>query len=163
MGRTTIWLADTFKEVVGADVSGPHLALARRAAADRQKHNIKFLQVTSRRAFENLPEFDTFVSIIVLQHNPPPLIAFMLNQVFRKLRPAGIAYFQVPTYGLNYEFDLSRYLDKEMPAGVPEMHALPQPVLFRLIEHAGCELIEIREDRAGGPHMVSNRLLVRKK
>jgi SAM-dependent methyltransferase len=163
VGRTTVWLADTFQHVVAADVSGPHLAIPRRAAADRGKYNINFLQVNSRTVFENLPEFDAFLSIIVLQHNPPPLIAFMLGQIFKKLRPGGIAYFQILTYGLDYEFTLDEYLEKKVPPGTPELHVLPQRELFRLMEQADCELVEIREDRAAGRELVSNRLLIRKK
>jgi len=163
IGRTTIWLADAFRQVIAADLSAPHLALAKETAAQRGTRNIQFLHTASRHAFEALPPFDTFLSIIVLQHNPPPLIAYLLNQVLGKLRPGGIAYFQVPTYGVHYEFRLAEYLKTELPPGTPEMHVLPQPDLFRLIEERRCELLEIREDGAAGPDMVSNRLLVRKK
>jgi SAM-dependent methyltransferase len=163
VGRTTVWLADAFSHVIAADLSAPHLQLARQAGDRSGKQNITFLQVNSRNAFENLPEFDTFLSIIVLQHNAPPLIAFMLRQILRKLRAGGIAYFQIPTYGLHYEFSLDAYLRDGVPSGSAEMHVLPQPELFRIIEGMGCEPIEIREDGAAGPQMISNRVLVRKK
>ncbi|MBV9585037.1 MAG: methyltransferase domain-containing protein [Alphaproteobacteria bacterium] len=163
IGRTTIWLANAFQKVIAAELSAPHLALAQKAVTQYGKRNISFLHVNARHTFATLPEFDAFLSIIVFQHNPPPLIYYMLTEILGRLRPGGVAYFQVPTYGLNYEFVLQDYLQNELPPGTPEMHVLPQPELFRVIDQTGCELLEIREDGAAGPDMISNRLFVRKK
>ena len=162
LGRTTIWLAEAFAQVIGADISPAHLALARQTASRFGKTNVDFLHLHSPREFESLPEFDVFFSIIVLQHNPPPLIDYLLRQALRKLRLDGIAYFQIPTFSPRYRFSLEEYLTRELEPA-PEMHVLPQPQLFRLIEEEGGELIEIREDGAAGPEFVSNRVLVRKK
>ena len=79
-----------------------------------------------------------------------------------RLAVGGVAYFQVPTYCVGYEFSGRAYLGG--PSATMEMHVLPQESLFALIEEAGCQLLEIREDDAtGSPIMVSNSVLVRKR
>jgi SAM-dependent methyltransferase len=162
LGRSTVWLAKQFRDVVGADVSKEHLRLAKEAVQRLGMTNVRLVHVNTIASLATLDSFDAFFSIIVLQHNPPPLIATMLNSFLAKLKPGGVAYFQVPTYIMNYGFKADTYLAREQPPGVPEMHAIPQPVLFQLVEHAGCKLIEIREDAAAGPAAISNRLLVQK-
>jgi SAM-dependent methyltransferase len=162
LGRSTIFLSEEFERVLALDISAAHLQLARGFVNEHGKHNVEFLHVNTLATFENVPEFDAFFSIIVLQHNPPPLIAYLLKLVLRKLRSNGLAYFQIPTYKLNYEFVLDTYLAREQPRGIPEVHALPQRDLFRIVQNAKCEVLEIREDDAAGPQAVSNRILVRK-
>src|SRR5579863_2311530 len=82
VGRLTVWLAGLFERVVAADISPPHLALAREALDRRDVH---LLHLDSFDAIETVPEFDVFISVIVLQHNPPPLIAMLLRAVLKKL------------------------------------------------------------------------------
>src|SRR6185312_16344062 len=91
VGRLTVWLAKSFKKVIAADISQPHLHLAREAAAERGINNIKFQLLNKISEIERLPRFDCFVSIIVLQHNPPPVIGYMLKILFEKLKPGGFA------------------------------------------------------------------------
>ena len=164
LGRNTIWLAELFDRVVAVDISAAHLAAARQSViVERGKRNVEFLHVHSRAGYLSLPEFDAFVCLLVLQHNSPPMMAFVLRQVLRKLRPNGIGYFQIPVFGLRYSFTLQEYLDRPITPGMPEMHALPQATLFRLIEEADCELLDIREDGAAGPLFLSNRVTIRKR
>ena len=68
----------------------------------------------------------------------------------------------MPTHTIGYRFDAERYLANEQAPGVPEMHVIPQTVLLRIIEDAGCQLLEMREDGAAGFHSISNRLLVQR-
>ena len=77
-----------------------------------------------------------------VQHNPPPLIAFMLRTPTEKLRPGGVGYLQVPTHTIGYRFDAERYLANGQAPGVPEMLVIPQTVLLRIIEDAGCQLLD---------------------
>jgi hypothetical protein len=45
---------------------------------------------------------DLNISIIVVQHNPPPVMAFILGHMLRWLKANGIASFQVPNlFGTN--------------------------------------------------------------
>ncbi|MBV9634027.1 MAG: class I SAM-dependent methyltransferase [Methylobacteriaceae bacterium] len=163
LGRSTIWLADQFKHVIAADISSTHLALAEQTIRRFGKNNVTLRHVNSVRLFEAETPFDAFFSIIVLQHNPPPLISFILRTVLARLRPGGIAYFQMPTYIVGYKFEVELYLSNRQPPGVPEMHVVPQHMLFKLINDCDCRLLEIREDPAAGLRAVSSRVFVQKR
>lgn len=162
VGRSTIWLARHFRTVIGADVSAPHLNLARQAAKDFARSNISFVRVNRLDEIEGLPQSDAFFSIIVLQHNPPPLIRHLLGVILGKLRSGGLAYFQVPTYGRSYGFRIENYLSAEVRLGVPEMHVLPRSELLAVAGEKGCRVLDMSEDGAAGPSFVSNRVLLRK-
>jgi SAM-dependent methyltransferase len=162
LGRSTIWLAEVFRTVVGADISAPHLRMAADIAARFGRTNISFLNVSDLARLATAPAYDAFFSLIVLQHNPPPIIHALLSTILGRLRPGGIANFQVPTYRLGYEFDAAKYLATPLRLGVPEMHVIPQPDLHALIEAAGCRVLEMREDGAAGGDHISSRLFLRK-
>ena len=60
-----------------------------------------------------LERVDLVYSIMVLQHNPPPVIRLIVREFLRALNPGGVAYFQVPTYMAGYGFDAEAYLAEE--------------------------------------------------
>jgi 2-polyprenyl-3-methyl-5-hydroxy-6-metoxy-1,4-benzoquinol methylase len=163
VGRVSIWLARLFPHIIASDISLPHIDIARKTAIQHGCRNVDWRKLDALADLESLTEFDAFFSIIVLQHNPPPVIAQILRTLLRKLQQNGIGYFQVPTYGLHYSFNARLYLDTLVHTGNMEMHVLPQDTLFSLIEDCGCQLLEIREDDRAGPTMVSNAVLVRKR
>jgi SAM-dependent methyltransferase len=166
LGRLTVWLADLFERVVAADISRPHLDRAREALNSRQRTNVDLFHINSFGAIDAVPAFDVFISVIVLQHNPPPLIAALLKAILSKLRPGGIAYFQVPTYSPGYRFHIDEYLHNASFGGDTqiEMHVIPQHRLFDILERSGCCLLECREDAwvSGIPEMISNSIFVKK-
>ncbi|HEY1747976.1 MAG TPA: methyltransferase domain-containing protein [Xanthobacteraceae bacterium] len=164
VGRVTVWLAGEFAEVIGGDISQAHLNLATKALTQRSISNVRLVRLEDL-ALDAIPEFDVFVSVIVLQHNPPPVAAALLNMALRKLRPGGIAYFQVPTYGPAYAFSVSEYLAQIEKSNGMEMHILPQGVIFEILNRNGCDLVECRENDAVGDHegFVSNLFFARKR
>jgi SAM-dependent methyltransferase len=164
VGRVTLWLSRMFQQVIAADISASHLKVANEALANFKRTNVTTIKLVSLQDLEACPEFDAFFSVIVLQHNPPPIMAYLLSSILKKLNPSGIGYFQIPTYSKGYRFEARSYLaGLEHERGM-EMHVLPQPELFRLLEQSGCDLLEIREDSwTGDPNMVSNSVLVRKR
>jgi SAM-dependent methyltransferase len=163
VGRLSIWLAELFEEIIGADVSSAHLTLARQAVDRFERKNVELLHLASFAALEAVPEFDVFISLIVLQHNPPPLIVALLRTVLNRLRPGGIAYFQVPTYRKNYRFQIDEYLRHMSPSRGMEMHVIPQHLLFDILQQSGCQLLECREDRCTGDYgTISNSIFARK-
>jgi SAM-dependent methyltransferase len=105
--------------------------------------------------------FDLWFSHIVLQHNPPPVIANVLRRMFSMLAPGGVAIFQVPTYSPGYRFNAEVYLAEPRQKNI-EMHCLPQPVVFKLAAQAGCIPLEVREDLAMGYPWISNIFVFRK-
>jgi SAM-dependent methyltransferase len=163
VGRMTIPLSQRFDEVIGFDISAPHLRLAKeRIDLQGAGERISLKRAENNIDLRSLGTFDFIFSVIVLQHNPPPLIREILEQFCDVLRPEGLAYFQVPTYRRGYVFELSRYLQSD-ETGI-EMHAIPQNVVFSVLENRGCQLLEVREDGLVGiPDFISNAFLIQKR
>jgi SAM-dependent methyltransferase len=161
VGRVTPFLAETFRQVTAADVSNSHLTLAREQT--RGAPNVVFT-LAENAEFGMSETFDFWFSKIVLQHNPPPVIAMILSRALSLLAPGGVAIFQVPTYALGYRFCLHDYMAKLPDRGEIEMHVLPQPVVFNIARSAGCEVLEVLNDgAAGNPRAwTSNTFVLRK-
>jgi trans-aconitate methyltransferase len=178
-GRVTEWLARRFPRVVAADISRAHLAVAEGAIAEAawaeaaaaekaagatpaRALNVTFLHLARLDDLAALPEYDVLYSRIVLQHNPPPLIAMILARLLAGLAPGGVAYFQVPVWLPGYRFRVADYLAQLEPGGM-EMHALPQRRLLQIVQDAGCMVRDLVEDPLGPLFGgVSNTLLVEK-
>lgn len=163
VGRVTPYLAEAFKSVTACDISESHLGLAREAVERGGHTNVRFILARAPE-FGLTDAFDLWFSYIVLQHNPPPVIAMILRRAFRMLAPGGIAMFQVPTYASDYRFATQDYLANPTDAGTIEVHCLPQSVVFQLAHETGCVPLEVREDDAMGPPSawLSNTFIVRK-
>jgi SAM-dependent methyltransferase len=165
LGRTTRWLSEHFHRIVAMDVSSSHLELARQLNADApHADRITWTKLGSRDDFAAIPAFDLFFSMIVLQHNPPPVIGMVLESVAEKLRPGGFAFFQVPTYQRGYSFDVDSYLLLSAHDPNIEMHAFPQGEVFRIFRERGCIPLEVFEDGLSGhrDNHRSNSFLFRK-
>jgi 2-polyprenyl-3-methyl-5-hydroxy-6-metoxy-1,4-benzoquinol methylase len=145
VGRCTIWLAKRFGRVLAFDISEPHLSLARARAEAEGLNNIEFVHVKSKRDLLRMRGIDFFFSVIVLQHNPPPLILSILSHAFKGLSLGGIAYYQVPTYSLAYSFNLEDYLGRLTDRGM-EMHFVPQRAIFDLTAKYHLQPLEVMPD-----------------
>ncbi len=150
LGRVTRHLAPHFTDTIGADISTSHLALARQLAATDGVRAVEWMHVASLDSLANLPEVDFIYSVIVLQHNPPPVIERILSAFARILRPGGIAYFQLPTYRADYEFRLADYVRAQLGKKEMEMHAFPQQRVFEIFAEAGAIPLQVIEDGATG-------------
>ena len=169
VGRSTASLARLLPQVIAVDISPAHLTAARDHLARAGLANVNWHQVRSVEDFAALPRFDLLFSEIVLQHNPPPVIAAMLERLFARLDPGGYCLFQLPTYLEGYRFEVKSYLAASRPPDrndLPrsmEMHLLPQRVVYRLMREAGIELIEVVEDNlTGHPSYQSMTFFARK-
>ena len=163
VGRVTAALAQNFKQVIAVDISQPHIELAKEILAQENIHNVEFQQWRNMGNLYQIPAVDAIFTVITLQHNPPPIIAWTLRALLYSLKPSGIAYFQIPTYKNGYLFEAERYLDTQMPKDF-EMHFLPQKDIFKIIAGEHCALLEVREDPMVGEEnvMLSNTFLVQK-
>lgn len=163
VGRVTLALAARFAEVLGVDVSESHLALAREEASRRAAGNVSFARIEAVEDVGRLPSCDLVLSLIVLQHNPPPVMRALFAALLGRVSPGGAAVIQVPTYlPAGYRFDAKEYLacgGREM-----ETHALPQAECFRLVAAAGMELLEVLDDSwlGFGPGSRSNTFVMRR-
>lgn len=154
VGRVTEHFARTVASVEALDVSSAHLALAEARMRDLKLDNAHFRQLGHPEGVLESGEADLLYSVIVLQHNPPPVAAFILDQSLSKVRHRGWAFFQVPTYGQKYSFRADQYVHD--PARM-EMHVIPQAQVFEILERRGYRLLEVQEDAwTGDPHWVSN-------
>ena len=146
VGRITSWLSQKFKTVIGYDISRAHLHLAQQHFDKSSYKNISLHHLRELSDIEKLPQVDLVFSVIVLQHNPPPIIKLIIKWLIRALNPGGIAFFQVPTYRNGYSFILKNYLSDEIKNHTMEMHVLPQNELFEVIHNENGKVIEVLED-----------------
>lgn len=163
VGRATGGLSSHFDRVFAYDISEPHLALARQHLLKGGRSNVTLRRIDSIASLSDLERVDVVFSIIVLQHNPPPVIAHILRMLLRSLNAGGVAFFQVPTYALGYEFDARKYLQSKAPASNSEMHLLPQSTIFRIALEEGCAVLEVQPDLyVRTQRWVSNTFLVQR-
>jgi SAM-dependent methyltransferase len=162
VGRVTAALAKRFHEVVAVDISQSHLDIAKNELLQFQlASHIDYQQLSQLRQISTFGKFDVVYTKIVLQHNPPPVIEYLLRSMLNCLNPGGVALFQVPIYKAGYDFNISRYLNKEH-SELMDMHFFPQAELFKLIQDFNCQIHELREDDAIGISLTSfsNSILV---
>lgn len=163
IGRLTLPLATRFDRVHAYDISANHLALARDRTQKHGINNVIFHLCNDLSHLEQFDNCDVLYSRIVLQHNPPPIIAELLGTFLRSLSPGGIAVFQLPTYGANYRFNIDEYLVQSGNRDM-EMHCFPQSEVLAIIAKEGCIPLEVREDGALGGYQgwISNTFVVRR-
>ena len=161
LGRVTAHLASAFPAVIACDISQSHLLQAKQTLARTGTTNAEF-RLVSLPEFGMHNSFDLWFSRIVLQHNPPPVIAMILGRALACLAPGGLAVFQVPTYAIGYRFRANEYLRSIGQKGEIEMHVLPQRAVLQVAQQAGCVLLELREDihSAGHPAIWLSNLFV---
>ncbi len=162
LGRVTQHLAPNFEHITAVDISAAHLEKARALAESAGIGSIDWLHLESLEQLSELPQVDVIYSMIVLQHNPPPVIERIIKTFARILRPGGFAYFQVPTYRLGYEFRLADYIEGKLEPGM-EMHVYPQARIFEIFAAAGAVPVSVVEDGCTGiPHERSNTFIFQK-
>ena len=147
VGRVTRFLAERFDHVIGADISRGNLDLAGTYLHDSSVPNVDLILLRDLEQLEDIDGYDFFYSVIVLQHNPPPIMARMLSIILKKLRSGGAFLFQVPTHVPAYEFSVQSYLESDDLVGVGfDMHALPMHIVFQIIQEAGGHVKEAIAD-----------------
>lgn len=184
VGRVTRWLAGRFERVFAYDISQAHLEVASSYLVGQGIQNVSLAHLTQVQDVEHLARVDLIYSLIVLQHNPPPVIAYILRRFIRALNPGGVAFFQVPTYRLGYSFSLNEYLANhslepqtseglqegratsqvQVKEPLMEMHLLPQSTIFEILRQEGARVVDMIEDGWTGSRYqeVSNTFLVQK-
>lgn len=150
VGRVTRFLAQRFDTVIGVDVSAANLEVGRRRLHDEGVANVELIQLCDLAALGELPEVDVFFSVIVLQHNSPPIQTAMLDAILAKIRPGGGCLFQTVTNRTGYSFDADAYI--ATPAGGMEMHALPQSAVLALLQRHGLQVREVVMDSWTGDY-----------
>jgi SAM-dependent methyltransferase len=155
LGRATSRICRQFERVVGCDISAVHLGIARDVLRQQGAVNVE-LKEANATDFGMSDPFDLWYSGLVLQHNPPPLIAMIIERALTMLRPRGLAIFQVPVYRPGYAFKVRQYRRSARDTGAFEMHLLPQSAILQIARQAGCAPLEIRDNRSAGEPWVCN-------
>lgn len=162
VGRVSIPLSKIAGELHCYDISLKHLELAKARAEHEGVNNISFHHVTDPD-LQLEDKLDLFYSVIVLQHNPPPLISHILNHALEQLRSGGVAVFQAVVFRKNYHFNLGEYL-RESESEQIEMHAFPQHAIFELLEKNDCRILDVTDFSPNMRHsLISNIFTVRKR
>lgn len=164
VGRVTSALAKKFTKVTAYDISSSHLKIAKEYMRSHNLSNVEFVLLHSPEQIA-FPKTDAIYSVIVLQHNPLPIIRLIVQAMLKALNPGGVAFFQVPTYRLDYNFSLSDYLSHDMQKDDMEMHVFPQHEVFRIADEEECKIIEVLEDGWAGLNSGerSNTFLIQKR
>lgn len=144
VGRITRHLADRFERVIAVDISPGNLALCKRYLADEGITNVETRLIRDIEEVAKLPQVDFFYSMIVLQHNPPPIQYRLLEILLGKLGPGGQCLFQTVADLPGYSFEAESYLAS--PSPTMEIHSLPMATVHRLIREAGLMLDTARMD-----------------
>jgi SAM-dependent methyltransferase len=144
VGRVTSHLAKRFDEVVAVDISPRNLEICVETLRGQGCRNITPLLLKSPEDAAGIPAHDLLFSTIVLQHNPPPVQAFLLDILLSKLNPGGMFLVQIPTHTPDYAFDAEAYLAS--PVIDMELHNLPMPDVFRLLTKHRAEPLEVLMD-----------------
>ena len=148
VGRLTLPLSEVFEHVTGYDISPGNLAECDALVAAQGRSNITTRLMTRIEDIHAAPDFDVLFTVIVLQHNPPPVQKYILDVLLAKIRPGGIAYFQLPTFIPGYRFTAGKYL-RSTPQDM-EMHALPMRDVLALLRVHGFQVLEVLQDQFTG-------------
>lgn len=143
VGRITQHLARRFRDVTGLDISRPHLDQAAATLRAAGQTNVVLRQVTGQELMP-VASCDLWFSVIVLQHDPPPVAMEVLSRAFDSLSPGGVAIFQVPVWLAGYRFRAREYL-AAWPGRNMELHCVPQGAVLALARRKGLVLRELRE------------------
>jgi SAM-dependent methyltransferase len=148
VGRVTQHLAASFDKVLAIDISEGNLAECRKMADARGLANIETRLLISPEDLKDLPPIDFFYSMIVLQHDPPPVQKYILDIIFGKIAACGGFLFQAQTYAPFDSFSVEDHLAS--PLHTMDMHSLPMHEILRLAEKHGLSIREVLPDNWTG-------------
>lgn len=165
VGRLTRALAPLFERVDGVDVSPTMIERARGFTTDPRVQ----YHVGASPDLGTFPDgsFDLVLSILVLQHIPPPFNETYVAEFTRVVRPGGILLFQAPHARRREQLQrgpLRRLAARVLrPERVElEMYALPRDRVEGILRGSGCEIVDVRADGWAGDEWESYVYLARK-
>lgn len=148
VGRITRFLAKHFDKVIAADISPGNLALCEQYLRKEQVQNVRVMQLRQLAELAGVAPFGGFFSLIVLQHNPPPVQLFLLKTLLAKVTPGGFCFFQVPTARSGYRYSVADHL--RSPVSEMDMHCLPMRHVLGLLVQTGFRIVEVIKDSWAG-------------
>ena len=152
VGRWTYYLAELFDEVIATEISPGNLELCRQRTSPFAER-IRHVLITDLADFDDLGPFSFVLTELVLQHNPPPVMTYILESVLSQLSPGGLAVFQVPIFATNYQFDADSFMKSEKAQ--MDMHVLPLEHVQTILIRNNMRIKSISLDGAAGPGRIS--------
>lgn len=165
VGRLTQALAGYCDEVVGVDIAPSMIGQATRL--NRYGERCRYLvNPGTDLTLVGAERFDLVYTNMVLQHMPRAYSAQYIAEFLRILSPGGVAVFQIPARPSGTPIGiLLRVLPDRLIRVIRkmDMYGTPRDRVVRIVEDAGGEVLDIRDDNYAGPHWVGYRYCVRKR
>jgi methylase of polypeptide subunit release factors len=144
VGRVTAQLAPRFEKIIAVDISPGNLTICERRMEEFGQTNVETRLLTGFPDLLAVEPIDFFFSIIVLQHNPPPIQKAMLSAVMGKMSSSACCLFQTIDSLPEYSFSAEAYLATHTE--VMDIHCLPKPVVLRLLSEHGFYVRDVQID-----------------
>jgi 2-polyprenyl-3-methyl-5-hydroxy-6-metoxy-1,4-benzoquinol methylase len=144
VGRVTAHLAQQFDRVIATDISPGNLALCERYMKKMGMKNVRTVLLESPEQLLELGSFDFFYSVIVLQHNPPPVQKVLLSNILSRIQPGGACLFQTPSNFPDYSFSTEKYLSSDVQE--IDMHCLPKVEVLNILRENKLQIRDVEID-----------------
>ena len=134
-GRMAQHMCKLCKKLTCVDISEIYLTMIANLC---KNNNITNIDTCVYEKLHTIDKQDLIYSLIVLQHNPPDIIKFIVKQICDLLEPNGMAIIHIP-----YDSYTQRKIDTS--GNVMEMHIVPKKEIIHIINTNNCTLEDIIE------------------
>jgi len=152
VGRLSIHAAKECEYVYSVDFSPKHLSEASAIYEEKQVKNAECIEIGDLSDLDNLPHSNLIYSLIVLQHNTPPVMAVIVSKLLASLKYEGIAVLHIPIAYPNYYFDPIQYLNSEQSGKKMEVHILPKNNINELAALNRCSILATYSNGGAGDY-----------
>lgn len=159
-GRITRHLSKKFDRIYAADISLGNLKLCRNYLDSLAIDNVDTVLIKKLEEIKYLPEFSVFISIIVLQHNPPPVQFYLLREILSKIKSGGVCLFQTPTFKSGYQFSIKDHLQTERK--IMDTHCLPMRFIMDILKRNNFSVLEVIKDNYTGSEFHSHTFFAKR-
>ena len=159
VGRLSFPLSKRISKLLALDVSRGNLSLLQNKQS--RETNIEPILISSFEQFKTFSNIDFFISLITLQHNPPPLQRFILQSIFESMNSHAVGVFQIPIHTPHFTFNTKAFL--EGSATEMDMFSLPIDKIFELCRESNVSIVHVEQDNLAGPKHLSCTFYVQKR
>jgi ubiquinone/menaquinone biosynthesis C-methylase UbiE len=166
IGRLTQALAMKFQEAFGVDIAPSMIETANEHNRFGKRCQY-FVNGKNDLSLFTDSYFDFIFTFITLQHMKPLFAKNYIREFMRILKSGGVLVFQIPSKRIDQVYDPKnenaldiQQFDPSKP--VMEMHGVYRDVVVNILEEGGGKIIDILENRSGGPDWESFRYCVQK-
>jgi SAM-dependent methyltransferase len=158
VGRLTFPLAKRIEKLLALDVSVSNLAVLKEK--NQFFENIQPILIENLDDIKKFEKIDLFISLITLQHNPPPIQEFILKNIFKTFNHGAIGVFQIPIQTPHFKFNTEEFLnssEREM-----DMFSFPLSRIYEICREVDVSVVHVEQDNLAGPKHLSCTFFIRK-